>query len=246
MTGEDLDRAFQVLLTAEAEVARVPYPKLILEMALIKLATLTPVVAVGELLDRIDELERRLGPTASTGSGSTPAPSTEKPAAPVRREPAARAHSTAAEAADAVANPLPQPAGEQSWDAFVAFVAKEKVTLLPYLRSSQPSQLDGAVLTLRVPRGYYYDYLAQREHTQLVEELAQRFFGRALRVAVATNEVAEPEAAASAALDSPAALHAAALGNPVVRAAVEIFGGEVQEVKPRARREPAARSRQTP
>ena len=50
MRGEDVDRAFRLLLTTEAEVWRVPYPKLVLEMALIKLATLTPVMPLEDVL----------------------------------------------------------------------------------------------------------------------------------------------------------------------------------------------------
>ncbi|MFI5364377.1 MAG: hypothetical protein ACHQ4J_02025, partial [Candidatus Binatia bacterium] len=83
--------------------------------------------------------------------------------------------------------------------------------------------------------GYYYDYLAQRDHTQLVEDLARRFFGRALRVIVNAAEAKEAAADAPVA-ESAAALHAAAMGDPVVRAAVEIFGGAVTEVKSRTRR----------
>jgi hypothetical protein len=110
------------------------------------------------------------------------------------------------------------------------------VTLLPYVSHSQPPRLDGPVLTLNVPRGYYYDYLAQRDHAQLVEELARRFFGRDLRVAVNAVEVEDSNGSAGESPESPAALHAAALDNPAVRAAVEILGGQVQQVKARPRR----------
>ncbi len=41
----DCDRAFHVLLEADEEVARTPYPKLVLEMALLKLATLPAAAA---------------------------------------------------------------------------------------------------------------------------------------------------------------------------------------------------------
>jgi hypothetical protein len=88
-----------------------------------------------------------------------------------------------------------------------------------------------------VPRGYYFDYLAQREHTRLVEDLAKRFFGRPLRVTVRGTEAAPADADATEPETSPAALQAAALGDPTVRAAVEILGGEVQEVRPRTRRQ---------
>jgi DNA polymerase-3 subunit gamma/tau len=199
MGSEDLDRAFRLLLTTESEIGHVPYPKLVLEMALIKLATLTPVVPVDELLERIDELQQRLAAA---------------PAAP-----AAAAQAGAA---------------QRSWEEFLAFVGKEKVTLLPYLQSSQPPPLGGPTLALNVPGGYYYDYLAQRNHTQLVEDLARRFFGRPLRITVSAAAPAQEQSSTPA--ESPAVMQAAALDDPVVRAAVEILGGEVQEVKSRARR----------
>jgi len=239
MSSEDLDRAFRLMLATESEVSRVPYPKLIMEMALIKLATLTPVVAVEELLQRLDDLDRRLGGTGNGAAGGAAGPATAggKSPAPARPQPPTRSPRTAPEDAPVVVTePAPPAAGERTWEGFVAFVGKEKVTLLPYVSHSQPPRLDGPVLTLNVPRGYYYDYLAQRDHAQLVEELARRFFGRDLRVAVNAVEVEDSNGSAAESPESPAALHAAALDNPAVRAAVEILGGQVQEVKARPRR----------
>ncbi|MFI5367302.1 MAG: DNA polymerase III subunit gamma/tau [Candidatus Binatia bacterium] len=245
MNTEDLDRCFRVLLATEVEVARAPFPKLVMEMALIKLATLTPVMAVEAVLDRLDELQRRLG-SAASGSGDAAAPTRANtpPTAP-RREtsvrspaaspagPAAPAPAVAGTASSGTATSGTATSGH-SWDAFLGFVGTQKVALATYLRASQPPTVDGAVLALRVPPGHYHDYLAQRDNTQLVEELAQQYFGRPLRVTVqvaslATESTAEPA-------ENAAELHSAALGDPVVRAAVEIFGGEVQEVKSRTRR----------
>jgi DNA polymerase-3 subunit gamma/tau len=233
---EDLDRAFRLLLSAENEVGRVPYPKLVLEMTVIKLATLTPVVAVSELLDRIDDLERRLQERAPAGADAAPhrATRSEPSAAPAR--PHGRTDPPAPAAETAVARPRSaQPVRGRSWNDFLAFVGKQKVTLLPYLQNSAPVSCAGDELALTVPDGYYYDYLVQRGQTQLVEELARQFFGRPMRVTVnAAVAASQPEPAAA---PPAAALHEAALGNPAVRAAVEILGGEVQEVKARPRRE---------
>ena len=228
---EDLDRAFRLLLGAEAEVGRVPYPKLVLEMSFIKLATLTPVVAAGELLDRIDVLERRLNDRPQPPGSGGPASGGKTPT-PARRE-AGRAEHAASSAEAPVASAATTIPGGGGWEEFLHFVSKEKITLLPYLKSSQTPSCDGAVLALAVPDGYYYDYL--RQHTRQVEEMAQRFFGRALRVTVSVAEAAA--APGPAPPESAAAVHAAALENPVVRAAVEILGGEVQEVRSRPRRE---------
>ncbi|HVO27847.1 MAG TPA: DNA polymerase III subunit gamma/tau [Candidatus Margulisiibacteriota bacterium] len=238
MSSEDLDRAFRLMLATESEVSRVPYPKLIMEMALIKLATLTPVVAVEQLLERLDALDNRLGGTGNGAAGpGGPTTAGAKSPTPARPQPPVRSQRTApAEDAATASAAGPQPAGDRTWEGFVAFVAKEKVTLLPYVSHSQMPRLDEPVLTLNVPRGYYYDYLAQRDHTQLVEELARRFFARDLRVTVNAIDVEDNNGAAAESAESPAALHAAALDNPAVRAAVEILGGQVQEVKARPRR----------
>jgi DNA polymerase-3 subunit gamma/tau len=238
MSAADLDRAFRLMLAAENEVGRVPYPKLVMEMTLIKLATLTPIVAVEELLDRLDDLDRRLGGATNGAVGSAgPAATAVRVPAPPRPQPATRPQRAASEPEPGAAVAQPAvPAGDRSWEGFVAFVGKEKVTLLPYVSKSQVPRLDEPGLTLNVPRGYYYDYLAQRDHAQLVEELARRFFGRDLRVTVNAVDVDASGAAAAEPAESPAALHAAALDNPAVRAAVEILGGQVQEVKARPRR----------
>lgn len=254
--AEDLDRAFRILVAAETEVARVPYPKLILEMTLIKLATLAPIVPLDTLLDRLDEIEGRLlTPSGSEAAVPSPRPNaTSSPratrheaAAPARSQRTTRATDTPPVNRTAPAA-LPDHGGDptssdatsdaapltRSWQDFLVTVAKEKVTLLPYLQKSAPPNLDGPELALTVPAGYYYDYLAQRDHAQLVEELARRFFGRPYRVAVRATDLS---ASAAEAAPNAADLHAAALGHPAVRAAVEILGGEVREVKPRTRRD---------
>ena len=58
IAAEDCDRAFRVLLETDEEVARAPYPKLVLEMALLQLAALPPLLPVDELLQRLTEHRR--------------------------------------------------------------------------------------------------------------------------------------------------------------------------------------------
>jgi DNA polymerase-3 subunit gamma/tau len=249
MSTEDLDRAFRLLIETEVEVARVPYPKLVLEMALIKLSTMAPVVAIDTLLERLDDLERRLGRRADTSdAGQARAPGKQREAAAPRvplRDATPRSLGAAAAAAvkapetEDGAAPIGEPPAEgpaeaRTWGDFLQCVARDKVTLLPYLQKSIPPRLDGTEMALSVPKGYYFDYLVQRDHAQLVEELAGRFFGRPFRVVV---RAAEPtaESGAPPAPPSAAELHATALEHPVVRAAVEILGGEVREVRNRRR-----------
>jgi DNA polymerase-3 subunit gamma/tau len=217
---EDLDRIFRVLLEAETEIARVPYPKLVLDMVVIKLATLTPVLPADELLRRLDAAQRG----GADGGG------TVKPAAPAAA-PAGVSHPQRRSAPAApVSAEAPNGAG---WEGFVDYVRRNKIAMLAYIQSAAAPQLEGDAIRLRVPSGHFYDYLSAPSNLNALKELAQKFFARAMQVAVEAytappQQPAEPEPTA-------AELHEAALSDPSVKAAVQILGGEIQEVRSRRR-----------
>jgi DNA polymerase-3 subunit gamma/tau len=222
MPAEDCDRAFRILLETDEEVARTPYPKLVLEMALLRLAALPPLLPVDELLQRLADLEGRMrGPAAA----ARPRPAVASSAPP---EPAAAGRALAPRSPAIQGAP---PAGPQSWEAFVAFACGERARLAEHLSKCVLLSLDDGTVAIEAPRGFRANYLAEREHVAQIEELATRFFGRPMRARV--------QAAESDAVDPPAPppttaeLTSAALQNPAVQAAVSILGGEIAAVRAR-------------
>ena len=236
---EDIDRAFRIMLAADEEIARSAYPKIVLEMTLIKLATLPPLLPVEEVLKRIEDLDARLrGNGQATSGSSTRRPSVPTTATATAAPPAARVAPAAKDPIARASTPAPPAvagSGGASWAEFVEFVRKEKVTLVSYLEHSQATRFDGGVLELAVPAGYYYDYLAHRDHLKLVEDLATRFSGNPVRVSVTEGSV--PSAPTEEVAEKPTRAQQAAnvMAHPVVRAAVDILGGELHEVKTRSR-----------
>jgi DNA polymerase-3 subunit gamma/tau len=244
---EDCDRAFRVLQETDEEAGRSPYPKLVVEMALIKLATLPAVVPLDDLVTRMEELESRLRRSSAGAGGAQGAMS--QPRRTVRdAAPPQASGPTKVEAAPpvdkvvrtpapkrAAASEAPVAMGSGGWRDFVDFVRQERPTLAEHLRTCEMSRMEGSVLEIEAPAGFRHDYLARRDHVAEVEDLVGRFFHRPLRVVV------QPGTAKKAAADEPpgeaatsaADLTTAALGDPVVRAAVEILGGEVAEVRSR-------------
>ena len=220
ITAEDCDRAFRILLETDEEVARAPYPKLVLEMALLRLAALPPLLPVDELLQRLSDLEARTraAPSAARAAPArAPARDGALPSAPIAREPALRPVSSS---------------GEQSWEAFVTYARGERPTLAEHLAKCAPARLEGQGMAIAAPRGFRADYLSRRDHVEQIEELAGRFFGRPMRVEVSAAEAA-PDAAAEAPRPRTAELTSAALRDPAVQAAVNILGGEIAEVRER-------------
>jgi DNA polymerase-3 subunit gamma/tau len=105
---------FRALVREQEDLAWAPEPFAVLEMALVRLATLPSGDEVGELLARLDALERRL----AGGGGGEPGPATEGPArgaggprgrgpGPTRRAEAAGASAPDATPAAALAAPAP-------------------------------------------------------------------------------------------------------------------------------------------
>ncbi len=230
IAAEDCDRAFRILVETDEEVARAPYPKLVLEMALLRMAALPPLLPVDELLQRLTDLEgrtRRSAPPAASparaAGGSAATASTTTAAANATPAPAGRSAPAA--------RPTPAPE-EPSWEAFVAFARGERPTLADHLATGARARLDGLRVAIEAPRGFRAVYLARRDHVAQIEELAARFFGRPMRVQVTAAEsgsAGEPDAPRPSAAERTSA----ALQDPAVQAAVNILGGEIAEVRER-------------
>ena len=89
---EDLQRWFRILLSGAEEVARSTQPRLVLEMAVLRMATMTPLVPLDQLVGRLEALERgaRGGPGSGGRSRAGPSPKAPAPSdAPARTAPAA-------------------------------------------------------------------------------------------------------------------------------------------------------------
>jgi DNA polymerase-3 subunit gamma/tau len=113
-------RAFQVMLEVNDQVARAARPRMVLEMAVARLAAIRPLRPVDEVLERISGIERRLrhfgvqprSPGDRPRAGGEPGPALDTrriPEAPRRGDEPERAQVRAVSAAVAVARPLEQP-----------------------------------------------------------------------------------------------------------------------------------------
>ncbi|HVH05365.1 MAG TPA: DNA polymerase III subunit gamma/tau [Myxococcota bacterium] len=251
-----LRRMFRALVKEQEDLAWAPEPFAVLEMAIVRLATLAGGEEVAELLTRLEELERRLSeggdagpPGGGSGRGPEPrrAPPETAPAprpAPARRtEPApAPAPAPAADLAPAqpeeeATEPLPAPPDgaplEQVFDRLRVFAQRENRGLFAALEGGRALAFDGARLRLLVKPGIGAGRLASRRAD--LAAVCERFFGRPVRVEI---EV-EGDPASAAAQDARAATQEAtlarrrdALNHPAVNNALEILDGEILEIRP--------------
>jgi DNA polymerase-3 subunit gamma/tau len=224
---EDLQRLFKLMLEGDGEVSRSVYPQLVVEMTLVKLATLPPLMPIQEILKQIAALEARLGSGPAESEEPTTALPTVKDAAKNGEEgPLLRTHTSSPES----------QTGEKSWDEFLSFVRGEKLTLFFSLSHSHMLNLTSSVLQIGVEKEPYLRELRQKDNQALLQDLARRFFQQDLEVEI-RGDPAGPELSKSLALPKPAAEREAAADDPLVKTALEVLGGEVHAVRsPRSSR----------
>jgi len=256
-TPGELQRHLTLLLKAEGEMAFASFPRLVLEMALMKMASLRPAVPVQELLRRLAALEgsapaaarppqqgaaperqetrpaaRPAAAAASYAAGPTSAPAPTRPAAAA---PASQA-STAVQAPPAPT--LPADAGDL-WGSLVRFVKGKRPMIGSELEQVYPVKVSRELIEIGCLAGSYeLRRMSDPDKIAELKALAQAHFGVAtvVRVAVldaiptdAPPTLSEKKSLADA--ERAANLRREAEAHPLVTCAVEIFDGEIAEVK---------------
>jgi DNA polymerase-3 subunit gamma/tau len=251
-TVEDLQRAMTLLLRTESEIAHSTFPRLLLEMTLIRLCHLPPTREIAALLGKIDELERRLGPGKGPALPPPPRSATPSPLAPLKPavssapvappRPAFRETAAAGEIPHAAVTPSSAPRGTQDWPGMIAHVrAAKRPRLVNALE--QASLLEMALPTIRLglPKGSLALEMLQEEAviTEL-RTLADAFFGSKVNLRFVPLSEAESQGSVPPSLQQSRRvaeenlkkeLHDEAHGNPVVRSVCDLLGGEIVEVR---------------
>jgi len=193
-SARDLMRLFRLMAGAQEEIMRSPYPDLLLEMAVIRMASLAPVMDA-------DELMRAIGGTQSGGAEAKAA--ARVPTPPVAPEPAQSSgtHKLKVEGEVKATAPLRAPEGER---------VRELPELRDRIRDRRPALAGfmehGAALSVAddvvrvVPLNeIYIRYLS--DNRAVIAELASEVYGRTMRVELVANGAAAQSSAAEA--DAP-------------------------------------------
>ncbi len=269
---EDLQRLFASLLETEEAVRKSAYTQLVIEMALVKLASQPPVLPIQEALAKLEELQRQFG-----SSGSRPASTRQqrfRPSAPAgsiastesiesvgsigssglkdSKDPKDSEDSTDTKRASPPAPPAVPAStpvasstvehleqGEQ-WDGFLAMVRSKKISLFFALKAGYLLGVTPTALQVGVDKDPYLKELSRQENRTILEESAEQFFGRKLNIEV---QKGKHGLAVKQSISLPgegtrvpkSAQDPSGSADPLVRTALDILGGEIQERRtPRA------------
>jgi DNA polymerase-3 subunit gamma/tau len=233
---DDLQRLLAALIKTEADLAVSNYPRLTLEMVLVKLASLPSGIEVATLVKKLEAVERKL---AAAGGIVVPPAKPSVPAAPTVAAPAGPVD---------MPPPPPEPDGkkpeapsapleEKSWAGLVEFVkARRRPRIASLLEQSSLLLLE--LPRLKIGMSARYFGLADAEMKQSIEELASEYYAAEARVEFQqVNDQAQAppslhEERVQLESDRQKKLRENAAEHPMVKSALDIFGGRIEEIKP--------------
>jgi DNA polymerase III subunit gamma/tau len=193
-SSRDVMRLFRLMADAQERILRSPYPDLLLEMAVVRMASLAPVMDADELLRALGQgapPPRQGGPGPSGGAEPRTTAARPEPAAGARRM---RVEGEVKAEAPARAEPI---AAVQELPELREFIRNRRAALAGFMEHGAGLALDGDVLKVSARNEIYVRYL--NDNRGAIGELASEFYGRPIRVEMAGERGVTTRAAASAA-----------------------------------------------
>jgi len=231
-----LRRMFRALLKEQEDLTWAPDPFAVLEMAVVRLATMPPGDDVAKLLARIDALERRLSGEAnkttgsgSGGSGELPAPR----AKPAKRRDAGKTEDGAGTTPIESRGNLPEDSSTSLtvvYDRLRALAQEQNRGLFAALEGGRLVAKEAGRIQIELPTSVATRQLQAR--TGDLEQVCERFFGEPTRVTLSTKDSATSGPDNGLGEDRARRQRQEALNHPNVNQALEILGGEIVEIRP--------------
>ena len=197
-SARDIMRLFHLMADSQEQILKSPYPDLLLEMAVVRMASLAAVIDADELLRAIGSTPPASGtPPASSGGGSgSRASAKQEPAASPQSSGARRMRVEGEVKADAPLRQGHQQENQQESHDDGArelpelrdFIRGKRAALAGFMEQGAGLLLDGDILTVKARNDIYIRYLSDNKN--VIAELASEYFARAIRVELSTNVAA--------------------------------------------------------
>jgi DNA polymerase-3 subunit gamma/tau len=194
-SSRDIMRLFRLMADSQEQILRSPYPDLLLEMAVVRMASLAAVIDADELLRAIGSSKTAAPPTsgtppASSGGGSSSRGAAKPEAVSKEQSSGARRLRVEGEVkADAPLRHELQDDSPRELPELRDFIRGRRAALAGFMEQGAGLVLDGDLLTVTARNDIYVRYL--NDNKTVISELASEHLGRAIRVELSTNGAAK-------------------------------------------------------
>ncbi len=234
--AEDLQRMFSLMSRGTEEIARSSFPKVVLEMTLLKMIAMPAGEPVSELVERLEELEKRISAAGSRGGGGMPV-------RPVPRggtaEVATPESGGEKDWGEGTAGPPPShprrsgAEGKREAEAFLAEVKRADKGLALILGACDIGVSGEGVVNIRACSLPHFEQLNEPGRREKLELLACRALGREVAICVlepSSSVKKEQREKKEAERERMRTAAESAREHPAVKAALAVLGGEISEI----------------
>ena len=243
----EIQRRLTLLIKADGDMAYASFPRLIIEMALLKAATLEPVIPIQELLEKIRLMETNAVHTPSLpwdAARTAPAQEQRRSEAPRTAQPASRPTAVAAAApappTPTAAAPAARPSsGHSTWERFVTFAVEKQPAIGSILEHGSPLRQEPGSIEIGFPEGsYFLTHARDSDSIAEIKALITEFAGEDTRVQI-TAITPETGAAPLSLAEKKNSDHEQRLAelkqevaaHPVINEALRVFGGAITDIR---------------
>src|SRR5271170_2725690 len=193
-SARDIMRLFRLMADSQEQILKSPYPDLLLEMAVVRMASLAAVIDADELLRAIGSAPASgTPPPASSGGGSGGRSTAKSEPAPNPQAGGSRRLRVEGEVkADAPLRSESPNDSARELPELRDFIRGRRAALAGFMEQGAGLAIDGDLLTVIARNDIYIRYL--NDNKAVIAELASEHLGRTIRVELSINGAVRPAA----------------------------------------------------
>ena len=243
---DQLSHLFSLLLKGEDEVAQSTFPRTMLEVALIRMATLRPLLPIDEILKKLEKLKRVEHPTMATGEDDEP-PADERLEGLNQAMDSVRVNeemepfllertTTQSDSQKAgEGGEESQKVHEETWKGLVDFTRAKNPVLGSFLAMGSLIDVSDEKIEIGFEQGsFHYDRISEKENRSQLEGVCHEYLQRKAKVIISALDqrpglkkraISEAEGMPRNKLQSEKETEE----NPLIQEALRLFNGRIVE-----------------
>jgi DNA polymerase-3 subunit gamma/tau len=243
---------FDVLCKTINELGYHPYPRLALETALLRLSAIEPVMAIDDLVTRVEHLAKHLpqGTSHVVGQKVSPPPpkkeerpfDQDKPTSiPPHPTTASVSKQNCSKPAQAKENPKSTPlgqglSGQAAWSKLVTYISGRRPSLASFLSHAHPRQVETGHLCISFePGSFFADQISSDRNQKELKQLCSDFFGQPCSIRIdslsSDDGFSLAESREKANQETEQNLQREAREHPMVKEAIRVLGAKIDSVE---------------
>ena len=233
-------RCFNVLLQSDGDLSHSTFPKLILEIALLKMVDTQPVVAIDEILNRLETLEERLSRPESGAVGQSDVHASHDPRLAMGNGEAGTSMALDSttdfdEVHEEGPSKNTSESLEATWKTLLEFTRHENPILGALLSHGRLLALNDRLIEIGFKKGsFYYEGIREEGNKRTLEEICRSRFQKDLNLVFSIIGKSAGDSSTvgrKRETDRNRRIRKEVLENPIVKDALEILDGEIEEIK---------------